>query len=669
MKRVSLLALLVILTIPTYAWKPIFVGHRGSYRGVSNTAEAFRNGVDNYGYTGLECDVRVTSDGEYVIMHDETTKSLGGNLTVATSTLAQLKGETLTQTRSGNTYTGKICTVAEYLDICIEKNAFPVIELKWTTGINNNDMSNFPGLMDIVIEKGILDKAVFLTSMKSSIEYIRTNYPAAKCQFLTGQYWESHFDWCVKWNVMPSIQIGYFDIYTVQKFRNVGLDVAMWTLNSESNYMKYGNTGVCMMTCDYLYADEMPELDDIEWDKIPVRYDPLEIETQMLWSYRDRDDNLPSDFPNGTSAKNNSAQQATVVNGTFYTNNYTTNTLLAIHKDGTITESAGSNSPGITRDDAGNLILRNDGENATEPNSILIYRRGETSNPTELNFSLLNNGVCNYISASGDIFSSEGGYLYLFTSGTKYVNFVKIVNGAVEAVTTSQELSVEATDASLVIPINNDPNNFIYQVPLKGYYRYKDGADAADYLTSGATSRAPARNITLGGALLLLDGHEILVHTSGVNYYGGLTVKDITADKASLKTFETAGSNGSTANTAKATFLTAVKENDKCYTVYAYTMGNGYVAYEIALEGASVEDNLINNHTQTVCYPNPATDRITINNNTPIQHIAIYTINGAMMGETAANNTSAQTISTTSLPQGVYIVKVNNSNACSFIKK
>ena len=136
MKNFISLSIILCMAINAYAWKPVFVGHRGSYKGVANTEEAYRNGVDHYGYSGLECDVRVTSDKEYVILHDETTNSLGGNLNVATSTLAELKAETLKQTRGGIAYTGKICTVAEYLDICVEKNAFPMIELKWTTGIN-----------------------------------------------------------------------------------------------------------------------------------------------------------------------------------------------------------------------------------------------------------------------------------------------------------------------------------------------------------------------------------------------------------------------------------------------------------------------------------------------------------------------------------------------------
>src|SRR5690554_4238858 len=121
--------------------QPILCGHRGSLWGVENTEEAFIAGA-NKGYTYLETDVKVSGDGVFILSHDDTTNRLGGNLTVATSTLAQLKAETYTQTRSGITYTGKICTLEEYLQICKDHNVKPLIELKWATGINNNDVSN-----------------------------------------------------------------------------------------------------------------------------------------------------------------------------------------------------------------------------------------------------------------------------------------------------------------------------------------------------------------------------------------------------------------------------------------------------------------------------------------------------------------------------------------------
>lgn len=265
MKRIFTILFLLALAADTWAWKPLFVGHRGCNIGVENTAEAYRNGVDVYGYDGLECDVRVTKDGFYVISHDETTDRLGGHLTVANATLAELQAEEYTQTRNGVTYTGHICTVAEYLAICVEKGVFPVIELKWTTGINNNDMSNFDGLAHLVIDQGLTDKVIFLTSMKKSQEYIATHYPQFTRQWLCNANWEGNEEWCQEYGLNPSISIGNFDASTVKKFHHMGLHVAMWTVDSKANYLKYGNMGVHMMTCNSLNPSEMPELDDIDW--------------------------------------------------------------------------------------------------------------------------------------------------------------------------------------------------------------------------------------------------------------------------------------------------------------------------------------------------------------------------------------------------------------------
>lgn len=265
MKQFFAMMICVACALQCYAWKPLFVGHRGCLRGVENTVEAYRNGVDYYHYDGLECDVRVTSDRQYVISHDETTNRVGGNLTVANATLAQLQAETYTQTRGGVTYTGTICTVAEYLDICVEKDVFPVLELKWTTGINNNDMSNFPGLAALIESKGLTDKAIILTSMKKSLEYVRTNYPSLKCQWLCNANWNGNEAWCQQWNLSPSISVGNFDIFTVKKFYSLSLDVACWTVDTEANYKKMGEMGVKMMTCNSLMPSNMPELIDIDW--------------------------------------------------------------------------------------------------------------------------------------------------------------------------------------------------------------------------------------------------------------------------------------------------------------------------------------------------------------------------------------------------------------------
>ena len=53
MKRFLSQLMLLALAVEAWAWKPLFVGHRGCNIGVENTAEAFRNGVNVYGYDGL----------------------------------------------------------------------------------------------------------------------------------------------------------------------------------------------------------------------------------------------------------------------------------------------------------------------------------------------------------------------------------------------------------------------------------------------------------------------------------------------------------------------------------------------------------------------------------------------------------------------------------------
>ncbi len=584
MKKLLLTTISALCMLNAWAWKPIFIGHRGSYMGVMNTVEAYNNGVDHYGYQGLECDVRVTADGYYVISHDETTNSVGGNLTVANATLAELQAETYTQTRGGITYTGHICTVAEYLDICAEKNVIPVVELKWTTGINNNDMSKFPGLAALIEEKGLTDKAIILTSMRNSLEYVRTNFPALKCQFLCNSNWSTYFDWIVQWGLMPSIEAGCFDIYTVKKFHDKGIDVAVWTVNSLANYNQYGNMGVAMITCDYLMPSEMPDLADIDWDAIVEPMEPLQVVVDTLYSYTRDKGNLPANFPSALDEDGSpykSAQQAAITaDGTFYANNYTTSKLVILKPDGTLSEAPGTNSHGICFDSAGNLIQRKDGVTSS-PNKLIIYPNGDiNAEPVEVDFELDETGQTNFISAIGDVMSEDGGYVYHFQNGKTYISLVKIVNGEFEGTESTDAVSFAGSTAGVVYPIDNDPYHFVYQVRNQGYYLY-DNVDKGKYIPGSRSTTPPNSNSSVGGAYFELDGHEMFLYTSGSNYNGGFSIRDMSAEATAVATIPPMGSGGYYANPSVGSFFRVIPERGKSVIVYEYTMGNGYAAYRV----------------------------------------------------------------------------------------
>ena len=583
MKRIITLFCIICIFVQVYAWKPQFAGHRGSYRGVENTEEAFMNGINHYGYTGLEIDVKTTSDGEYVCWHDDDLNRVGHEgVSIPDSKWENLKDLTLTQTRSGVTYTGKLCTVDRFLEICKENNVFPIIELKWAVGINNNDMSRFPGLYKLIEKHGLVEEARILTSMQKSLEYVRDNYPALKCQFLCYEVTEARYQWCLQWGIDPSVQTGGLTKAMARKCHDAGMEVACWTVNSETSYKQHGELGCTTMTCDYLMPSEMPELEEIDWDVLAPR-EPLDtLYITPLFHRSQTAGTLPPDFPTTKGGAYFQAQEAAYIDGAFYAADYYNNKLVTIDTTGNIESVEVDNlCHGICRDDAGNLMLHTSVEAAT-PNHLTIYKAEENSEHA-IEFTLNHDGQTNFPTASGDIFSEEGGYVYFFPNKHKYVDVVKIANGQYVN-TTSYPVSIEGTTAGYVIPIDNNPAHFIYQVRNQGYFLHK-GTDKGGYLTGSYSTTAPARNSSIGGAFFRLGGHDMFVHASGTNYNGGWTLRDMTAtDLTPMYTQEPLGSDGYSGNASVGAFFHWERVDSITVNLYEYCLGGGIAAWEISTE-------------------------------------------------------------------------------------
>lgn len=249
MKKLLAAAAATTLALCAIAITP--VGHRGSGWGMENSAESFTRGALK-GYPLLETDFRVTADSQFVCSHDDSTTRLGGKLCIATSTLSELQGESLSQKRLDSVYSGHLCSGQEYLDICRRMGVRPLIELKWSTGINSNDCSNIPMLIDFIERNGFRDSCIILTSMKPCLQYIRENYPDIELQFLTGQYWPNHFDWCDSMRIDVNIQKAYLSEEAVKKFHDAGLKVNLWTTNDSAEISRFTSWG-----CDFYTTDRL----------------------------------------------------------------------------------------------------------------------------------------------------------------------------------------------------------------------------------------------------------------------------------------------------------------------------------------------------------------------------------------------------------------------------
>lgn len=663
MKR-FLLAITLIATAlgAAYAWKPQFAGHRGSYRGVMNTAEAYRNGVDFYHYGGLECDVRVTKDGYYVILHDNTTGTVcpDADIDAQQNTLETLKALDFKQTRGGVEYTGKICTVAEYLDICVEKGAFPIIELKWTTGINTNDMSKYKGLLDLVTEKGLRHKAIFLTSMSESIKHIRTNYPDVTCQYLLSSDSDAKFEFCKTYGVNPSFQASALTQAIVNRYRQAGMDVAVWTVNSEADYLKYAKMGCFMMTCDYLRPNDMPEID---YPEIPeAKPEPVKLDATVLWERSANAANLPDDFPSKAGTTYTTGQQAAMIGGTFYVNDYGTRSMLVFDKNSTApivlpyseVSLGGSAVHGVTTDDADNIVLRFEASFGPTPAKVRIFP-ADGGDPVDVDFTIAKGGQHNFVYASGNLLSDDGGYLYFLPNGQNTVSIIKIVAGEYVETIEHPNLSLTGSTASVILPIDNNPDHYIYMVRANGFYRYDHG-DKGSLITGSSTS-APNRNSSLGGAYMVIGGHELLAHPSGTNYNGGFTIKDLTSDNAVLATFPALGTVGYGVNASTGTFMRPVKVADDVYHLHCFTMGNGYGVYEIAAKGCGgVGAPALAKPGRMTVFPNPVISSAAVSADTALGTLTLYSLAGAAVQTYTCGDATSIKLDFSNVAAGTYIL-------------
>lgn len=241
------------------------------------------------------------------------------------------------------------------------------------------------------------------------------------------------------------------------------------------------------------------------------------------------------------------------------------------------TSGAGS---GIVVDDAGNLAVRNEYFATSNPSSLKIYKKGSTTAKT-ITFSLPAPERCDYNSASGDFWSSAGGYVWYMCKDKTQLQYVKISNAgnATPSVSTGYAPGGGSSFASIGtvshIMYGSTLNAWVGQTRSNGFRKY-NGTTVSNVTLSGS------KLSTLGGCMFTFKGtgsdRLLYLYNSGsTNYNSEFKIHDMTNNVA-VATGLGIGDREATSS-AYANWITASKIDQWQWYVHQFCPAVGVALY------------------------------------------------------------------------------------------
>lgn len=226
------------------------VAHRGlSGLERENTASAFV-AAGNRSYFGMETDVRVTADGNFILLHDNDTVRCGGDYLIPEqSTLRTIQSVQLFDIDGKRGRIDlRVPEMVDYLRICKKYDKVGVLEFKGWFSVENMEK-----VVAIVKEEYSLDKMIFISFSIDNLKNLRTVCPESHCQFLTGEYKQEIID------MLKELKMG-IDIWStalteeaqVKHLLEEGIEVNVWTVDDKELAEKLISWGVQYVTTNIL---------------------------------------------------------------------------------------------------------------------------------------------------------------------------------------------------------------------------------------------------------------------------------------------------------------------------------------------------------------------------------------------------------------------------------
>ena len=278
-------------------------------------------------------------------------------------------------------------------------------------------------------------------------------------------------------------------------------------------------------------------------------------------------------------------RQGTGVDGKVYLLNKANQSLVAISAEGKDTVCVGplTVAEGVTAkldgtayalDDAGNLVV--EGTFPSTP-SHLVLRKADGSVVKDLAITGL--GRTDFINAVGDVFSAEGGYVFVYGNSANLLVYT-IANG--ELVGEPTTVAVAGVGGGNYV-IAGDANTQIvhHRSSQAGWMKVENGAET---LIEGMEG---FKKTTLGGDIITLAGKEFYIYPAGsTDYNSEFVVRNMTdavnvTDKDGASIFY-ANTKSTASSTIIACWLNASKIDDNSAYIHVYN-ADGVAVFKLSV--------------------------------------------------------------------------------------
>lgn len=205
------------------------IAHRGlSGLESENTIEAFVAAA-NRSYYGIECDIHITKDHEFVVIHDYDTKRVSHqNLVIKDSLYQELLEINLYDYLYENPQPfRKIPRLQDYLEVCKKYEKVAIIELK-----PRFTMDQIKKLLKILDEYNYLSQSIIISFDLENLINLRKINKELSLQYLIKDFDQEALDNCRKHKFDINLNYQNLSLEIVKKFHKYHIKVNTYTVNN-----------------------------------------------------------------------------------------------------------------------------------------------------------------------------------------------------------------------------------------------------------------------------------------------------------------------------------------------------------------------------------------------------------------------------------------------------